>query len=160
MKFTIDTEFNGFNGELLSMALVPWDEGDLALYLRVPEPLAPLEPWVRDNVWPIMDACPFEHPLCGRYPVRHWAAVIASYLTDEDARFGVPYLIADWPDDIRYFCQAVITAPGEMAAIPRVQFDVVRVDAWEGVNAPDYAVQHNAYWDATMLRDHLKRLSA
>jgi hypothetical protein len=157
MKFTIDTEFNGFGGELLSMALVPFDTDYPSLYLRVREPLAQLEPWVEENVWPIMDRHHCETAVRAG-PVKQWAGVIAAYL---DAYcIGVPYIIADWPDDIRYFCQAVITGPGEMAPIARLQFDVVRVDPWEaGFSAPG-AVRHNAWWDAVALRDHLKALSA
>jgi len=69
----------------------------------------------------------------------------------------VPYIIADWPDDIRYFCQTVITGPGEMpAALARLQFDMVRVDPYEAGSAPPGAVRHNAWWDAVALRDHLK----
>lgn len=160
MKYTIDTEFNGFGGELLSLALVPWDEADLALYLRVPAPIAPLDPWVAENVWPLIDACPLEHRLCAMAPVEEWAHRIAAYLTNDGDGRGIPYIIADWPDDIRYFCEAIVTAPGEMAAIPRLQFDVVRVDPYEAGTASDMAVRHNAYWDALVLRDHVKLFSA
>jgi len=163
MKFTIDTEFNGFGGELLSIALVPWDAEAPALYLCVNRPVGMLDPWVAENVWPIAHEIPWEvakSDWTRVAPVSEWHVAISSYLTDEDHRFGVPYIIADWPDDIRYFCQAVITGPGEMAAIPRMQFDVVRVDPWEGGFSAPGAVRHNAYWDAVALRDHLQQFSA
>lgn len=167
MKFAIDTEFNGMGGELLSLALVPWDEEAPSLYLRVPvrEPIR-LDPWVKQNVWPLMDRVPDDirygaadnvSLVCS---VSAWGPIIARYLTDEFNRFGVPYIIADWPDDIAYFCKAIITGPGEMAAIPRVQFDIVRVDPYEAGSAPVGAVRHNAWWDAVALRDHLKKHSA
>lgn len=60
-----------------------------------------------------------------------------------------PTLFADWPDDIRYFCQALITAPGEMVNIPRLTFHIVRVDAYP--TTLEGAVQHNALWDARAL---------
>ena len=59
-------------------------------------------------------------------------------------------IIADWPDDIRYFCQAIITAPGQMVNIPRLTFELARVDAYPSQLAG--AVQHNALWDARALR--------
>ena len=164
MKFTIDTEFNGFGGELLSMALVPWeDDWAPSLYLRVPRALGPLEEWVKENVWPEMDQIPWSvasSDWAMVSPVKEWAGIIARYLTDAEHRVGVPYIIADWPDDIRYFCQTIITGPGEMAPIARMQFDVVRVDPWEAGFSTPGAVRHNAYWDAVALRDHLKARSA
>jgi hypothetical protein len=155
MKFTIDTEFNGFGGELLSLALVPWDDYYPSLYLRVPDHHHPggegLEPWVSKNVWPYIASAPV---LADIAAVPAWASTITQYLS---ARGGVPYIIADWPDDIRYFCQTVITGPGEMpAALARLQFDMVRVDPYEAGSAPPGAVRHNAWWDAVALRDHLK----
>lgn len=156
MKFAIDTEFNGFNGELLSLALVPWGDDTPSLYLRVAEPLGELVPWVAENVWPLID----RHWCESRVhigPVSTWAGRIADYL--ETYCIGVPYIIADWPDDIRFFCEAIITAPGEMTAIPRVQFDIVRVDPYEGGGVHIDARRHNAWWDARVLRDHLRKHS-
>lgn len=162
MKFAIDTEFNGFGGEVLSMALVPWDEDAPTFYICVPRPHGALNPWVAQNVWPMIHQIG-DGAISGGVVVANaedWAGYIAEYLTNENHRFGVPYIIADWPDDIRYFCEAVITGPGEMASIPRLQFDVVRVDPYESGSAPPLAIRHNAWWDAVALRDHLKKHSA
>jgi len=108
-----------------------------------------LEDWVAQNVKPIARNVPDDVPihLCD---IEDVPQVLAAYFADK----GVPYIITDWPDDVRYFCQAVITGPGEMAAIPRLQFDVVRVDAYP-TTLPG-AIQHNAWWDAMALR-HLLR---
>jgi len=147
MRYFLDTEFNEFGGELLSLALVRAD-GD-ALYLRYPEP-AKLGPWVAENVWPIMDDVPAGRDV-HRVTQAEGAKLIADFFA---ARSGsVPYIITDWPDDVRYLCQAVITGPGQMAAIPRMQFDIVRVDAYP--TTLDGAVQHNALWDAFALRERL-----
>jgi hypothetical protein len=59
-------------------------------------------------------------------------------------------VISDWPDDIKYFCQELITGPGKMVDIPGITFEVVRVDAWP--NKIPGALQHNAYWDAIALK--------
>jgi hypothetical protein len=156
MKFTLDTEFNGFGGKLLSLALVPWDDDAPSFYIRVPDVLGvELEPWVEANVWPHMDSHRADH--FADVPLGGWAERIARYLGGFS---HVPYIIADWPDDIRYFCQAIITGPGEMVPIPRLQFDVVRVDPWEAGTPPTGAVRHNAWWGAVVLRDHLKAFSA
>lgn len=153
MKYFLDTEFNGFGGELLSLALVDQD-GDW-LYL-IYEPTQPLEPWVAENVMPIMRAAP---PGVEPYVVRHGSPTAPRLIANYFARRGggVPYIITDWPDDIKYLCQAVITGPGEMAAIPRMQFDMVRVDAYPTVL--EGAVQHNAAWDALALKERLFPMS-
>lgn len=139
MKYYIDTEFDGFGGDLLSLGIA--SKAD-SLYLRVPKP-ATLTPWVAENVWPIIDAVPFHvNPM----PLDEWPNVIAGFLGGDDA----PHIVADWPDDIRYFCQPLITGPGEMVNIPRISFEVVRVDAYP--SALTQAIQHNAWWDAQALK--------
>ncbi len=136
--FYLDTEFNGFGGELLSMALV----GDGAeLYLRVAEAKDDLEPWVAENVWPIMGDGIVA-------PVSEWGHMVARFLG------GHVHIIADWPDDIRYFCQTLITGPGQMVNIPGLTFSMCRVDAYP-TSLPG-AIQHNALWDARALRHRLE----
>ncbi|MBF5091960.1 hypothetical protein F1640_18570 [Novosphingobium sp. NBM11] len=147
MRYFLDTEFNGFGGELMSLALV--DSDGESLYLVYPMPRR-IEPWVDENVVPIMECVPAG---CTLNQVNHagGAQMIAEFF----ARRGgsVPYIITDWPDDVRYLCQAIITAPGEMAPIPRLQFDIVRVESYPTML--DGAVQHNALWDAFALRERL-----
>lgn len=144
MRYTLDTEFNGFGGDLLSLALVR-EDGE-SLYLVTSDP-PPLVEWVAVNVWPIMHDCPADVVVA---PMPKWPAAIAHFFAED---LGVPYVISDWPDDIRYLCQALITGPGMMAPVPRIQFDVVRVDAYP--TALHGAVQHNAWWDAMALRARL-----
>lgn len=145
-RYFLDTEFNEFGGELLSLALVR-DDGD-ALYLIYPEPRT-WRPWVYENVFPIMNSVPAGYN-SHRVTQAEGAKLIADFFA---ARGGVPYIITDWPDDVRYLCEAIITGPGQMAAISRLQFDIVRVDAYPTRLAN--AVQHNALWDALALRDCL-----
>lgn len=61
-----------------------------------------------------------------------------------------PVIVADWPDDIKYMCQALITGPGEMVDIPCIRFELARVDAYPSRLVG--AIQHNALWDARALR--------
>jgi hypothetical protein len=63
---------------------------------------------------------------------------------------GMPHVIVDWPDDIRYLCQSLITGPGTMVNVQRLVFDMIRVDAYP-TTLPG-AVQHNAWWDAMALK--------
>ena len=151
MKYYLDCEFNGMGGELLSLALVP--EAGNPLYLIREDVPEDLDPWVAENVMPIMHADYRGHAKApGRVlPLAAWAGEIESYLYGDIA----VTIIADWPDDIKYFCELVITGPGKMIEVrPAINFEMVRVDAYptELVGA----VQHNAYWDALALRNKLE----
>ncbi|UTC29847.1 ribonuclease H [Bajunvirus bajun] len=155
--YFLDCEFNGFGGQLLSLALVE------AVGSRVIVPEAPvrhlymtfahdgmtIEPWVAENVLPIMSAIPEGYEQSFPLNRRVAAEMIRDFLTADPA----PYIVTDWPDDVRYFCESVITAPGEMVSIPSLRFEVCRVDAYP--SRLNDAVQHNALWDALALRDLL-----
>lgn len=144
-RYYLDTEFNGSGGDLISLALVGEAGGELYISLRCPNPVA----WVAENVIPIVD-CEGAEPV--EIDPGDIGLIIANFLAGDTQ----PDIIADWPDDIRYFCQAVITGPGEMVNIPRLQFQVIRVDAYP-TRLPG-AVQHNALWDARALRHRLMTL--
>lgn len=139
MRYFLDCEFNGYRGELISLALVR--EDGYEMYLAKPR-LRKMDPWVEKNVEPIVtlnDACP--------QVAEVFASRIQSFLNDDPN----PIIVADWPDDIRYFCECLITGPGKMVnSAPTIQFEVQRVDAYP-TELPG-AVQHNALWDARALR--------
>lgn len=145
MIYFLDCEFNEFGGELISLALVRQD-GE-SLYLVYPDPEAGYGSWVKDNVVPILYSVP---DFVEAYRVRtteDGARLIAKFLeNDRDIA-----IITDWPDDIRYFCQAVIVGPGQMVNIDNLTFRMVRVDAYP-TKLP-LAVQHNAWWDAMALKE-------
>ena len=142
MIYFLDTEFNGFGGELMTLALVR-EDGE-SLYLKY-EISFPVEDWVAQNVVPIIDV--------GEAPVsvsqEGGARAIESFLRGDD----LPQIVTDWPDDVRHFCSAVIVGPGTMVGIPGIRFDVVRVDAYP--TTLEDAVQHNALWDARALMHHM-----
>lgn len=142
MNYYLDTEFDGFGGPLLSLALVR--EDGASLYLVYTDHVAH-DPWVRDNVLPIMRAVPYDVSVvnCNR-PGGTFR--IAAFLSADPE----PHINTDWPDDVRYFCQAIIIGPGQMASIPHLSFEIHRVDAYP-TDLPG-AVQHNAWWDAMALR--------
>lgn len=138
-RYFLDTEFNEFGGDLISLALVGEDGSELYLATACDNPGA----WVKENVLPIVK-CEGAKPI--NIGPKDFGHAIAWFLQHDK----VPTIIADWPDDIRYFCQAIITAPGEMVAIRRLQFQMLRIDAYP-TELPG-AVQHNALWDARALR--------
>jgi hypothetical protein len=141
MRYFLDTEFDGFGGALISLALVAEDGAYLYLATECETPTD----WVRDNVMPIVT-------VPGAVPTfidpNEFGVAIATWLQFRND--PSPVIVADWPDDIRYFCQALIVGPGQMVNIPRLQFQMVRVDSYP--TTLKGAVQHNALWDARALR--------
>ena len=148
MIYFLDCEFNEFGGELISLALVRQD-GE-SLYLIYPEPETGYGEWVKENVVPIIDSTPEfvdRHYITKLQPQIAGARSIAKFLeNDRDV-----CIITDWPDDIRYFCEAIIVGPGQMVNIDNLTFRMVRVDAYPTKLAT--AVQHNAWWDAMALKE-------
>ena len=62
-------------------------------------------------------------------------------------------IVADWPDDIRYFCESLITGPGMCINL----FHKIKFELDFGI---DYQseVPHNALYDARAIRDvYMKR---
>lgn len=139
-RYYLDTEFNGMGGDLISMALV--EEGNTRLLYLATDCLNPV-PWVLENVLPVINTREVR-------PIRVKPDQFASEIQRFLARDSDPVIIADWPDDIKYFCQCLIVGPGQMIDIPAISFEVIRVDAYP--TKLHGAVQHNALWDALALR--------
>ncbi len=88
MTLFLDTEFNGFGGELISLALVSDAGGE---YYGVRELPRRLDPWVQRNVIPYLDREPeTDDALRGR---------LAVFLRTHRGET----VIADWPDDLAKF---------------------------------------------------------
>ena len=138
-RYYLDTEFNGPNGGIISLALVSEDEENLYLSAACPNPVK----WVVKNVMPVIN-CAGAKATQAR--PEQMGYIIANFL----CRDAAPIIVADWPDDISYFCKALIIAPGKMVNIDNLTFEMHRVDAYP-TNLPG-AIQHNALWDARALR--------
>lgn len=139
MRYFLDTEFNGMGGELISLALVSEFHEELYLATTCRQPIA----WVAENVIPII-RCQRADPVWVR--PADFGEKIAKFLADDPC----PIIIADWPDDIRYFCQTLIIGPGQMVNIRGpIGFEIHRVEAYPSRIG---AVRHNALWDARALR--------
>ena len=104
MRYFLDTEFNGFNGALLSLALVPEDGDEFYITLACPDPILP---WVEQNVIPFLDHVPvgLVSPRLERIDA---AKAVSAYLLHDPE----PEIVADWPEDFTQFCSLLMTAPG------------------------------------------------
>lgn len=143
MKYYLDCEFNGFGGELISLALTG-EAGEL--YLARPEAeLSQLviHPWVAEHVLPVIEADAAAPERC---PLDAFAHPIQRFLKNDPS----PVIIADWPEDIAHFMRCLITGPGLMVTLPEPRARLV--PAVRAIAYPDGAMMHNALWDARMLR--------
>jgi hypothetical protein len=136
VRYFLDAEYNGFGGELISLALVPEDSGRPFFYeaLPCPQPTA----WVAEHVLPVLATQPVSHAeLADRF---------GYYLGDDEA----PLLVADWPEDIAHAARLLVTGPGRMMPIRSLRFELIDPHIM-GPGAPA-DVPHNAYHDAAALR--------
>jgi hypothetical protein len=143
MDYFLDFEISSRDGEPISVALIRQD--NVAVYLGFASHTeAPVDPWVVENVIPILNA----------------AAIPLRWRTDDEIRQDLqmffkgddcPHIIADWPDDIAYFCKLTLCyEPGTMIDVPGFKFSMVRIDAYPTEVIP--AIRHNAFWDAMALK--------
>ncbi len=143
MRYFLDTEFNGFGGALISLALVPEDDDGVPFYEAVacPDPT----PWVAKHVLTVLETIPIEAAELSRR--------LECYLSDDPW----PVLIADWPEDIAHAAYAMVTGPGQRISLDRVGFELC--DA-VGFDTSLSHVPHNAYHDAVALRAYLLKREA
>jgi hypothetical protein len=148
LRYFLDTEYNGWGGALLSLALVP-EHGE-ELYLTL-DWEGQLEPWVERNVIPYLDMVPdpLVSPRMGRADA---ARTVAHYFAGDSD----PVVIADWPEDIALFSALLVTGPGVMAEVPGLKFQFMPLSGFS--TAANSKVPHNALHDARALRDHVLSL--
>ena len=108
MKIWIDTEFNDYKGDLISMALVAEDGREWygVRYFNNPTE------WVRSNVIPYLGRCPESDD--------RLRDTLHAFL----AKFENVHIIADWPGDIAHFCHFLEWAPGERIGPSTMVFEV------------------------------------
>ena len=145
MRYFLDTEFNGFGGALLSLALVPEDGEEFYATLSVTDELLP---WVGQNVLPYLDHVPvgLKSPRLSRTDA---AIALSQYLAIDPA----PQILADWPEDIAQFASLLMTGPGEMVPVPPLTLRLIPLHGFS--TAANSAVPHNALHDARALKDHV-----
>lgn len=125
----------------MSMALVPENNQCREFYKELLM-TDQLDPWVKENVMPHMILPPCTH--------NEFQNALAQYLWE----VGDCTIVADWPDDIRYFCESLITGPGMcISLLHNIHFELDFGIEYESV------VPHNALHDARAIRNsYMKRL--
>ena len=132
MNLFIDGEWNSYGGELISLALVAEDGRSFYEVLGCDNP----DPWVAENVMPKLEKEPI--------PFVIFQLELAKYLMQFE--FDSVHVIADWPEDIMWFCKVLIVGPGIRLDTPPLTMEVLRVDTVS-------SNPHNALADAMALRD-------
>ena len=144
MRYYLDTEFDGFGGPLLSLALAGEDGEDY--YVVIPYDHQPTD-WVARHVVPYLKSVPdtLYNELDREAAARDIAAFLAA---DPD-----PEIICDWPEDIALFCRLLLIRETEIPDLRTLKFQFIRTPGFS--TARNSKVPHNALHDARALRDHL-----
>lgn len=135
MNVFIDTEFNGYQGQLISIALVA-EDGNNWFYgvLPLPEP-DKTDPWVAEHVIPKTSFRP--------QPLEKVRGDMVAWL----GQFEHVHLIADWPEDLTHFMHLLVTGPGFRIGPCRYTLEV---DCRLGSTFS--AIPHSALHDAFAIR--------
>ena len=132
MNLYIDTEFNEYHGQLISMALVAEDRREWYGIRFCDDPGW----WVREHVMPHLNGTPRRD--CD----------LRKELAEFLFLFDSIHIISDWPGDIAHFCNFLEWAPGERIGPDTMTFEVRR-------DLPSTAetsvIPHNALEDARAL---------
>ena len=135
MKFYLDTEFNGFEGELISLALV--SEQGHEWYEVLSHDHLKIDNWVKENVMPILNKKPVSK--------EEFVTSLTLFLN----KFKEVEICADWPDDIAYFNKALITGPGKMVPL----FSNIKFKLDLSLSTEYSKIPHNALEDAKALME-------
>lgn len=146
MRYFLDTEYDGFGGPLLSLALVPEDGGEEFYVILAHDEVR--DDWVQRHVIPFLDMVP-EHLKSPRLPRAAAAEALAHWLSMDSA----PDIIADWPEDLAQLSMLLVTGPGQMVHVPTLTMRFVPMPGFS--TAANSAVPHNALHDARALREHI-----
>ncbi len=139
MRLFLDTEFNGFGGELISLALVA--ENGREWYGVAPLPDC-INPWVEGHVIPYLE-------IDGKIPLYASTADMQESLGRYLAQCQDAEIIADWPADFEHFCYLLASA-GSMQGYALPWQGTMRLARVFGVNP---VIPHNALSDARALKD-------
>ena len=94
--------------------------------------------WVKNNVIPYINKDPVSK--------KYMQGSLSKFIN----KFDELTIIADWPDDIKYFCEIVVIGPGLSIKLPKLKFEII-----EGPNMEDVSkVPHNALSDAKAIAEY------
>lgn len=134
MRLYLDTEFNGFAGELISLALVPESDDDDSWYEVLQVPASPTQ-FVRQHVLPALRLRPIGQ--------ESFMSALHGYLSQLPKDVEI---IADWPEDIAQFCACLCKEGGwQLQFWPKLTL----------INSGKFTpkVPHNALSDAIALKN-------
>lgn len=137
MRYFVDAEFNGFGGDLISLAAVPEHASASPLYEAV-DWIRPCD-WVAEHVLPVLQTKP--------RPLAEVATLFAEFLSDDAA----PVIVADWPEDIAHAAALLTNGRGGRLLKTEVVFTLLGPLEFSADKASK--IPHNAYYDALALRD-------
>lgn len=137
MRYFVDTEFNGFGGELISIAAVPEDDALPPFYEAI-ECRTPSD-WVTAHVLPVIQT--------KSRPRAEVAGLFATYLSADSA----PVVIADWPEDIAHAAALLTDGKGGRLMTNEIVFRLLCQSEFSADKLSRHP--HNAYYDALALRD-------
>ncbi len=155
-NFYADCEFDGLGGPLLSLAIFN-EQNEFAYFINADR--EPKDPWVKANLPDPRNYAGLITLGCIGHSVLYNEETDLYQLHEELTTFFsgcTPNIIVDWPDDVKYISELLITGPGTMIDIPGITFEVKRVDSYP--TDAQGAIQHNALWDAYVLKEHLFKL--
>ena len=132
MRIFVDCEFNGFGGELMSMALVPEEGCTWYSVLPLPEKI---NPWVAENVVPVFHAMPIS-----REAFRSSAIAFLK-------QFDNPTICADWYTDLVHFFSLFAGDDHTQSVGYASKAELVLIDNYKS------DIPHNALSDAKAIRD-------
>ena len=140
MNIFLDTEFNGFGGDLISLALVADDGREFYEVLPCMEPT----PWVKKHVIPALGREPLGPEIFSARLSMAWKLGKFFKGFTEDL-----IIVADWPEDLAHFFAATTNRHGQSVVLCDLTARLL-------VNMPPIAltstVPHNALADAHALK--------
>jgi len=132
----LDTEFNGFHGELISLGIASTCGHH---WYRAVAPTRPLHPWVAEHVMPFVNVEPDEPEV--------FRASLWQYLRTHEGET----IFADWPEDFAHL-MLQLCEPNGIA--PELELDMRLIQS--GELQPE--VPHNALSDAeALMRWHVSK---
>ncbi len=140
MRYFLDVEFNGFGGDLISLALVPEDHAAAPFYEVLP--CATPVPWVAGHVMKVLQREPIERA--------EFVKKLGAYIEQDN----YPIIIADWPEDVAQLMLMMMTGPGWRMPSDRISIELRDLPLFNSEAASK--VPHNAMYDAMALRDYLQ----
>lgn len=138
MRMWLDTEFNGFQGELISMALVSESGAEWYCVLPCAQP----NEWVQSHVLPVLKKRPSSK--VRDIAVRQLTISLAKWFR----QFPTVHVVANYPADLEHLCRALLLSGGDYVITPPLTLELLS-------DLPSVSerslVPHNALEDARAL---------